>query len=878
MSDAHTDRLGNALADRYRIEHELGAGGMATVYLAQDLKHNRRVALKVLKPELAAVVGGERFLAEIQTTANLQHPNILPLFDSGEADGFLYYVMPYVEGESLRERLDRERQLPVDEALRIAIDVAGALDHAHRRGVIHRDIKPANILLQDDRPLIADFGIALAVSAAGSGRLTETGLSLGTPYYMSPEQATADRDPGPRSDVYSLGCVLYEMLTGEPPFTGSSAQAILGKIVTSEAAPPSSLRSTVPPHIDGAVLTSLAKLPADRFSSAAKMAEVMADPTARLVVGAAVRHTGGPGPLRVSERLVWATAVLASLMAVVLMRFGAGEGASDGEAIRLTIQLPDSVPMAFIGAATLGNGRKAFSVSEDGRELVYAGMKDGVARLYLRPLDSYEIRELPGTEGAYGPFFSPNGRWVGFFVGNQLRKVRVDGGEPVTIAEASNSEGADWSEDGRIVFADGEGVGIKVVSDQGGPADNLSARVHGPARFHWPQWLPGATQILSGSLIIDVETGAVQSTGGFGDHARYLPTGHLVEMQFGNLHAARFDLASGVVSSVLAPVLGGVRQEMAGQGQWDVIEDGTLFYAEGLGSSEGAFTWVQADGTRMRLGLPERERGTFELSPDGRRLATLEVDPTGSHVWVYDLADGRARQITVEPGAVNPLNWSPDGREVLFHRRRGVDRKAYARSVDAGIPERELLPDQAHVWTVYGWSRDGSSYGVELDDPRGLGVFLSPDGDVRRINSDSTAWGLVISPTGDAVAYTSEATGEYHNFLEPFPPTGQRIQISVEGGAEEPRWSEDGRRIYYRNGRRVLAADVTLSPTLSVSRPVVLFEGDFANVGGRSYDVAADGRVLIIEDPVVTTTTIHVVQGWLREAKRLIAEAEGSGR
>ncbi len=206
------ERINEALSGRYRVERELGEGGMATVYLAHDERHDRKVALKVLKPELAAVMGGERFLTEIRTTANLQHPHILPLFDSGEADGVLFYVMPFVKGESLRAKLDRDKQLSVDDAVRIAKAVAGALDHAHRQGVIHRDIKPANILLQDGQPMVADFGIALAVSAAGGGRLTETGLSLGTPFYMSPEQATADRDPGPQSDVYSLACVLYEMI------------------------------------------------------------------------------------------------------------------------------------------------------------------------------------------------------------------------------------------------------------------------------------------------------------------------------------------------------------------------------------------------------------------------------------------------------------------------------------------------------------------------------------------------------------------------------------------------------------------------------------------------------------------------------------------
>ncbi len=268
MSDTQPSRLAAALADRYRIERELGQGGMATVHLAEDLKHDRKVAIKVLRPELAAVLGAERFLAEIKTTANLQHPHILPLFDSGEADSFLYYVMPYIEGETLRQRIDREGQLGVEEAVRIARDVADALDYAHRKEIIHRDIKPENILLQDGRPVVADFGIALAVSAAGQGRMTETGLSLGTPHYMSPEQATADRDLTARADIYSLGSVLYEMLTGAPPHTGASVQQVIMKILTEEAGPVTRLRRSVPPNVAAAVAQAVEKLPADRFETA----------------------------------------------------------------------------------------------------------------------------------------------------------------------------------------------------------------------------------------------------------------------------------------------------------------------------------------------------------------------------------------------------------------------------------------------------------------------------------------------------------------------------------------------------------------------------------------------------------------------------------
>ena len=251
------ERLASALSDRYRIESELGAGGMATVYLAEDLKHHRKVAVKVLRPELAAALGSERFLREIRVTANLQHPHILPLYDSGETDGFLYYVMPYVEGESLRDCLNRQTQLAIDEAQRITEQVASALDFAHRHDVIHRDIKPENILLHEGEAMVADFGIALAVSAAGGQRLTETGFSLGTPEYMSPEQATAERVDS-RTDTYSLACVLYEMFTGEPPYTGATVQAILAKRFSDPVPSARRLRESIPAPVDSAITRALA--------------------------------------------------------------------------------------------------------------------------------------------------------------------------------------------------------------------------------------------------------------------------------------------------------------------------------------------------------------------------------------------------------------------------------------------------------------------------------------------------------------------------------------------------------------------------------------------------------------------------------------------
>ena len=389
MAATAIDRLNAALEGRYRVERELGAGGMATVYLADDLKHGRKVALKVLKPELAAVVGAERFLAEITTTANLQHPNILPLHDSGEADSFLYYVMPFVDGESLRERLARDRQLPVEEAVRIAREVAEALQAAHERGVIHRDIKPANILLSRGRPLVADFGIALAVSAAGGGRLTETGLSLGTPYYMSPEQASADRDPSAASDVYSLGCVLYEMLIGEPPYTGASAQAVLAKILTEDVKTPTTARPSIPSNVDAAIRRALEKLPADRFASVQELGDALANPAYRY---------GEEAPLDGDDSARWRRrafgfGALAASLALLLgvSTFG--------------LLTPHSPPITRFAIAFADNEGLApsipwveFDLSPDGSRFAYVGPGGaGGTSLWLRAMDDLRPRPIAGT-------------------------------------------------------------------------------------------------------------------------------------------------------------------------------------------------------------------------------------------------------------------------------------------------------------------------------------------------------------------------------------------------------------------------------------------------------------------------------------------------
>ncbi len=470
MTDPIT-RLNAALEGHYRVEREIGEGGMATVYLAHDERHNRNVALKVLKAELAAVVGAERFLAEIETTAKLTHPHILPLHDSGEADGFLFFVTPYIEGDTLRDKIDREKQLSVDEALKITDRVASALDHAHEHGVVHRDIKPGNILLSEKgEPTVANFGIALAVAQAGGGRVTETGLSVGTPHYMSPEQATGDRDVDPRTDVYALGCVLYEMLTGDPPYGGSTAQAVLAKILTSDAPAPTDVRVSIPPNVDAAIRKALEKLPADRFTTAQEFAKALADLGFRHGKDAAAGVAASVGPWK-----GWAITAtgLALVFGWLLLRPEPPEPPQP-----VSRQVLSTQGWAGLGAWV---GRYV-ALAPDGSSMILPvrSSASDTIQLALKMLGSTEITPIPGTEGAQDfpqdPVYSPDGEWIAYSVGSDLFKRPLVGGSPIRIAEdvpaSAGSVGLSWLDDSTILYeAQGDSISSRRavwISEDGG--------------------------------------------------------------------------------------------------------------------------------------------------------------------------------------------------------------------------------------------------------------------------------------------------------------------------------------------------------------------------------------------------------------------------
>ncbi|MGD2071533.1 MAG: protein kinase, partial [Gemmatimonadota bacterium] len=503
--DAFVEHLNAVLPDSYRVEEQVGAGGMATVYRALDVRHDRHVAVKVLRPELAAVVGADRFLTEIRVTAGLQHPHILPLHDSGEADGLLYYVMPFVPGESLRDRLERETQLPVEEALRITREVADGLGHAHELGVIHRDVKPENILLTGEHALVADFGIARAVSEAGGSRITETGITLGTPPYMSPEQATAEANVDARSDQYSLACVLYEMLVGEPPFTGPTARAVMAKVLTQRPPPVREARELVDAGVDATIQKALAKLPADRFPTVRDFAESLRDPPAlRATHGISRPGDGGRRSRSPSEIVAWTLVAILAVAVTALLLRATRPGESEGVTRMVLDPRPaDAVAVgAHLVPTELGAEVDVLAISADGRRIAFVGRgADGETRIYLRELGAYEARALPQTESSTSPFFSPDGDWVGFYSwpDRRLKRLPVSGGTPQVICQCEPILSADWGPDGTVVM-DSWGVeGLRVVPASGGvpegvgPQETMEADEY--ALSH-PDFLPDGRHVL----------------------------------------------------------------------------------------------------------------------------------------------------------------------------------------------------------------------------------------------------------------------------------------------------------------------------------------------------------------------------------------------
>ncbi|HKC46741.1 MAG TPA: protein kinase [Gemmatimonadales bacterium] len=882
MSDPLT-RLTAALSDRYRIERTLGQGGMATVYLAHDLKHDRRVALKVLRPELAAVIGAERFLAEIKTTANLQHPHILSLFDSGRtggkgderSDDFLYYVMPYIEGESLRDRLRRVKQLPIGDAVRIASEVAGALDYAHRHGVIHRDIKPENILLHDGRVLVADFGIALAVSRSdGATRMTETGMSLGTPHYMSPEQAMGEREITAASDIYALGCVTYEMLTGEPPFTGPTAQAIVAKLLTSEPEPITTLRKTVPPYVEAAVEMALQKLPADRFQSAKAFGDALGESTASATLP--VRRAAAARVSATDKKLLYASLALSAVLLVAAL-IGWLRPRAAAETSRQRVLLWRYALPHVLDPGAIEETQAA--LAPDGTSIVFTDSTDGHLQLMRKARGASVATPIAGTEGAVSPFFSPDGHWIGFTTSDgQLKKVPIEGGGAVTLGHHGDPTytAATWLDDGTIVYAEQAGLG-QTTSD-GQRLQLFRDTLHQTTAVTIAP-LPGSSAVLytacpdncgiqSAIHLLDLKTHSDRELVPNAAGASYSPTGHLLYTdRAGGVYAVRFDLGRLRVTSGPVPVIDGVVP-----GTFSLTRSGTALYVTSAAPGTPAeLEWVARDGSAVPF--DSTWHGDFQypaFSPDGKTLAVSVRDAT-TQLWVR--RPGGARQQLSEGGTTNwrPA-WTPDGKSIAFAtNRNGTDAfDLYQVPADGSAPASMLLHHKYGIWESE-FSPDGQWLVMRSDEEGNVGHIYG-----RRLVGDTALVPLVrdttislqvaLSPDAHWIAYTSYATGRAEIYVAPFPGMRPTRIVSRAGGLE-PRWAHSGRELFYREGPRFMDVPVSTQPTLTLGVPHELFSAAaYRSARNRpQYSVAPDDRHFLMIKDLGGSTAVMYVENWFPE-------------
>ncbi len=878
MSDlvrAATERLTTLLADRYRIERELGSGGMATVYLAHDVKHDRKVALKVLKPELAAVIGAARFLAEIKTTANLQNPHILPLHDSGEIDGRVYYVMTFVDGESLRDRLTREKQLPIADAIRISTAVADALQHAHAHGVIHRDIKPENILLRDGHAVVADFGIALAASSAGS-RMTQTGMSLGTPHYMSPEQAMGERDLDARTDVYALGCVLYELLTGQPPFTGPTAQSIVAKVITAKPVQPSVLRSAVSETLDDAVLTALEKLPADRFASAEQFA--------RAIGGEAASHTGTrsrrgtparTGPWRaVSAGL---TVIAAVLLAVAGWALTRDNRVASGPAV-YDAALPDSAPMTFFGAVEqsgYGLATTNLAISSNGALAVYPAVRGESTMLWTRSLTDARGAPIAGTDGGSSPLISPDGSRIAFMRSNRVMVSPMVGGAAKQLLVAGMPVTLQWLSSRELFALHTDGTRASWLDPETGPTKEIDVN-----RCSLGKWLPATKELLCGlngiAWTVDTATGtqriimdrtvsgsaaAIQ-----GSDFRLLDGRYLVYMSVaGDLSATQYDDKSRTVGRSIA-LVAGVRREGAGPAQFDIAANGTLVYAPGANAQMVRMVALRpgtaAEPLPVEAGMFQR----FDVSRDRRWLAAVVQASQAQELRVYDLKNGQSFT-WLRASAIRHALWNPAGTRLLAWLRN-ADHSA----IVYGSPSSAAAPDTLLHATLPASAPEPIDFPDEhtvlaQDLTKRFNFRFDPA--VRPIRFDSVAFESrfsMVSPGGKLVGYQSI---DGRIMVTTFPPRQERSQITAQG--VEPLWLSDT-EVLYRSGMSWYVSRVDANTGEPVESPT-LWAKDirFSDTAGWSNRVSWDGGIIYAQGPEQTTARyLRVEPNWVSRMKAAV--------
>jgi eukaryotic-like serine/threonine-protein kinase len=906
----------------YEILSALGAGGMGEVYKARDTRLDRTVAIKILNDTLAADPQfRERFDREARAISQLDHPHICALYDVGDQDGAAFLVMQYLEGETLADRLTKG-PLPIERALTTAIEIASALDKAHRAGIVHRDLKPGNIMLTKAGAKLLDFGLAKSGSPVVAGaafsmlpttppNLTAPGAILGTFQYMSPEQIEG-QDTDARSDIFAFGVVLYEMVTGQKAFTGKTHASLISSILRDQPRPLAELQPLTPPLLDHVVGRCLAKDPDERWQGAGDLARELrwvAETGAAARAALPVAGHAGRGRLALGSAAVFA-GLLAGIAATMLVaRLGN----------RRPVERPREVTRAFVSivpaehlqarstdrTTTEGRpSRTAMVWSPDGRTIMFTAVQGDRQQLYRRGLDQLAATPIPDTEGASGPFFSPDGRWVGFWSAGALKKTSVDGSGPATtICSTPMVFGASWGADDTIIFSRAT-EGLWRVSAAGGTAQVLFRpdANKGELKYFLPQILPGGRAVLFTVTHTPLptwdDTEVVAQSIGKGERTvlvrggadgRYVSSGHLLYVRRGTLMAVPFDLqrlevAGGAVALISDVMQAGNTPNEAsdsGAGQFSVSESGALLYVPGglFPDPERSLVWVDRSGAGQPLALPTRAYLSPRLSPDGRRVVLWTQGDR--NVWVHDLARGTLTRLTSEARNARPV-WTPDGARVAFGSAAGGNENIFWRPADGSAPAERLTTsddqDAAASWSPDGQTMAFVRNGAETQHDIWV-LPLTGDRRPRAIVQTRFDEGYPeFSPDGHWLAYASDESGRSEVYVRPYPGPGPRQQASTDGGTA-PAWSRDGRELFYTTTQsvggqatltRMMAIPLTWRPTLSTGAPHMLFQGRYgASAVIRGYDVTSDGqRFLMIqqkERPPLSGTDMVLVQNWVDE-------------
>ncbi len=818
----------------YEIISAIGAGGMGEVYRARDTRLNRSVAIKVLpehfadRPELH-----ERFEREARTIASLNHPHICTLHDVGREGGTDYLVMEYIEGETLAQRLAKG-PLPIQQVLQYAIEIADALDKAHRKGITHRDLKPGNIMLTKSGAKLLDFGLAkLAQDAAPvtpesqmptmKEAITAQGTILGTLQYMAPEQVEGKLDQiDARTDIFAFGVVVYEMATGKKAFEGKSQASLMAKILETDPVPMSTLAPMTPPALDHVVKRCMAKDPDDRWQSAHDICEQL-----RWISDRGLQAEVTPAaalPRKSRDLLIWKVTALVIAVALVALvaLYSRRTPPAEKQPVRFTIGPPEK------GSFTTGI-QDSLSLSPDGSKLVYAAiMGANGSQLWVRPLDSSTAQPLPGTEGARYPIWSPDSRFLAFSASGRLKKIDLSGGAAQTLTEVQATTGT-WSRGGLLLFVADDGR-INRVSDSGGdptPVTTLDAS-RSETTHLWPHFLPDGKHFLYLAESTKFENNAIY-VGSLDSKERkfilgvdsdpvYVSPGFLLFHRQGTMMVQPFDADRLQLSGEAIPIVEGVfYNPFGGASSVTASDNGVLAYRTGGGLIPQTLVWVDRNGTEQPLAAPPHNYTFPRISPDGKRIA-VSIEEGEGQVWLYDIFRDALSRLTLEGSSnVDPV-WEPDGRRIAF---KGKGTRLYSQPTDGGGSAEELAPGEAAQNDIpTSWSPDGQAlaflHGAAIRNT----WILSLKDHTAHVFVANPGYEAApqFSPDGRWIAYASNDSGRNQICVRPFPGPGGKWQISTDGGTE-PAWNPKGRELFYREGQKMMAADYTEEPTFSAGKP-----------------------------------------------------------